>query len=143
MGTATFRAEPFTPVDHAAKPTGGRSGALKAEVLATSRSFHEAVHAKRTAQVLELRARSRTSSAIRNLLGLAPKTACKIEQDGTERDGPLEQVHVGDRLRVRPGERVRVDGVVLEGKSTFDESMVTGEPIPVEKTTGSKATAAG
>jgi P-type Cu+ transporter len=91
-------------------------------------------------QVLELRARGRTSSAIRNLLGLAPKTARKIDQDGTERDVPLEQVHVGDRLRVRPGERIPVDGVVLEGKSSIDESMVTGEPIPVEKTTGSKVT---
>jgi Cu+-exporting ATPase len=91
-------------------------------------------------QVLELRARSRTSSAIRNLLGLAPKTARKIEPDGTERDVPLEHVHVRDRLRVRPGERIPVDGVVLEGKSTIDESMVTGEPIPVEKTSGSKVT---
>ena len=91
-------------------------------------------------QVLELRARSRTSSAIRNLLGLAPKTARKIEQDTTERDVPLEQVHVGDRLRVRPGERIPVDGLVLEGNSAVDESMVTGEPIPVEKTTGSKVT---
>jgi P-type Cu+ transporter len=91
-------------------------------------------------QALELRARSRTSSAIRNLLGLAPKTARKIEPDGTERDVPLDRVHVGDRLRVRPGERIPVDGVVLEGKSTVDESMVTGEPIPVEKTPGSKVT---
>ena len=91
-------------------------------------------------QVLELRARSRTSSAIRNLLSLAPKTARKIEPDGTERDVPLEQVLVGDRLRVRPGERIPVDGVALEGKSTVDESMVTGEPIPVEKTPGSKVT---
>jgi P-type Cu+ transporter len=91
-------------------------------------------------QVLELRARSRTGSAIRNLLGLAPETARRIEQDGTERDVPLEQVHVDDRLRVRPGERIPVDGVVLEGKSTVDESMVTGEPIPVEKTAASKVT---
>ncbi len=91
-------------------------------------------------QVLELRARSRTSSAIKSLLGLAPKTARKIEPDGIERDVPLEHVHVGDRLRVRPGERIPVDGVVLEGKSTVDESMVTGEPIPVENTTGSKVT---
>jgi Cu+-exporting ATPase len=91
-------------------------------------------------QVLELRARSQTSSAIRNLLGLAPKTARKIESDGTERDVPLDQVHVGDRLRVRPGERIPVDGVVLEGKSTVDESMVTGEPIPVEKTQDNKVT---
>jgi Cu+-exporting ATPase len=91
-------------------------------------------------QVLELRARSRTSSAIRNLLGLAPTTARTISEDGTERDVPLEHVHVGDRLRVRPGERVPVDGVVLEGKSTCDESMVTGEPIPVEKSPGSRVT---
>ena len=91
-------------------------------------------------QVLELRARSRTSSAIKNLLGLAPKTARKIEADGAERDVPLDQVHVGDRLRVRPGERIPVDGVVLEGKSTVDESMVTGEPIPVEKIPDSKVT---
>jgi Cu+-exporting ATPase len=91
-------------------------------------------------QVLELRARSRTSSAIRNLLGLAPKTARTIEPDGTERDVPLEHVHVGDRRRVRPGERIPVDGVVLEGKSTVDESMVTGEPIPVEKISGTKVT---
>jgi P-type Cu+ transporter len=85
-------------------------------------------------QVLELRARSRTSTAIRNLLGLAPKTARRIDADGTERDVSLEQVQVGDRLRVRPGERVPVDGMVLEGTSSIDESMVTGEPIPVEKT---------
>jgi P-type Cu+ transporter len=91
-------------------------------------------------QVLELRARSRTSSAIRNLLGLAPTTARKIDADGTEQDVPLDHVHVGDRLRVRPGERIPVDGVVLEGKSTVDESMVTGEPIPVEKTIGCKVT---
>ena len=91
-------------------------------------------------QVLELRARSRTSSAIKNLLGLAPKTARKIEADGAERDVPLDQVHVGDRLRVRPGERIPVDGVVLEGKSTVDESMVTGEPIPVEKIPDSTVT---
>ena len=91
-------------------------------------------------QVLELRARSRTSSAIRNLLGLAPKTARRIEPDGTERDVPLSEVHVGNRLRVRPGERVPVDGVVLEGKTTVDESMVTGEPIPVEKEAGAQVT---
>ena len=89
-------------------------------------------------QVLELRARSRTSAAIRNLLGLAPKTARRIEPDGAERDVPLEHVHVGDRLRVRPGERVPVDGVVLDGRSTVDESMVTGEPIPVEKSAGAR-----
>ena len=91
-------------------------------------------------QVLELRARSRTSSAIRGLLGLAPKTARTIEADGAERDIPLEHVHVGDRLRVRPGERVPVDGVVIDGATAVDESMVTGEPIPVEKTRGASVT---
>ncbi len=84
-------------------------------------------------QVLELRARSRTSAAMRNLLGLAPKTARRIEADGSERDVPLEVVAVGDRLRVRPGERVPVDGIITDGGTTIDESMVTGEPIPVEK----------
>ncbi len=91
-------------------------------------------------QVLELRARSRTSSAIRSLLGLAPNTARRIEADGTERDVPLEAVAVGDRLRVRPGERIPVDGVVLEGATAVDESMVTGEPIPVEKAAGAPVT---
>jgi Cu+-exporting ATPase len=91
-------------------------------------------------QVLELRARSRTGAAIRNLLGLAPKTARKVSDDGTEQDVPLEDVHVGDRLRVRPGERVPVDGVVLEGATNIDESMVTGESIPVEKTDGANVT---
>ena len=90
-------------------------------------------------QVLELRARSRTSTAIRKLLGLAPKTARRIESDGTEHDVPLSDVHVGDRLRVRPGERIPVDGVVLDGKTAVDESMVTGEPIPVEKTAGTQS----
>jgi Cu+-exporting ATPase len=87
-------------------------------------------------QVLELRARSQTGSAIKELLGLAPKTAQRIKEDGQEEDLPLEHVHVGNRLRVRPGERVPVDGVVLEGSSAVDESMITGEPIPVEKTAG-------
>jgi Cu+-exporting ATPase len=91
-------------------------------------------------QVLELRARSRTSGAIRGLLGLAPKTARKIESDGTEHDIPLEHVHVGDRLRVRPGERIPVDGLVIEGATAVDESMVTGEPIPAEKTRDSIVT---
>jgi P-type Cu+ transporter len=91
-------------------------------------------------QVLELRARSRTTAAIKGLLGLAPKTARRIERDGAERDIPLEHVQVRDRIRVRPGERVPVDGVVLEGGSSVDESMVTGEPIPVEKGTGDKVT---
>ncbi|WP_369798200.1 copper-translocating P-type ATPase [Methylobacter sp. BBA5.1] len=84
-------------------------------------------------QVLELRARSRTSAAIKLLLGLAPKTARLHHADGSETDIPLEQVKPGDILRVRPGEKVPVDGVVLEGASSVDESMVTGEPIPVEK----------
>ena len=84
-------------------------------------------------QVLELRARSQTGAAIRKLLGLAPKTARRVRADGTEEDVPLEQVHPGDRLRVRPGEKVPVDGVVIEGHSAVDESMVTGESIPIEK----------
>ncbi len=93
-------------------------------------------------QVLELRARSRTGAAIRALLGLAPKTARRIGADGSESDVPLEQVIAGDTLRVRPGERVPVDGVVLEGRSSVDESMLTGEPIPVEKSAGSRVTGA-
>ena len=84
-------------------------------------------------QVLELRARSRTGMAIKALLGLAPKTARRLRDDGQEEDVPLDEVHVGDRLRVRPGEKVPVDGVVLDGSSAVDESMITGEPIPVEK----------
>ena len=84
-------------------------------------------------QVLELKARSQTSTAIKALLGLAPKTARRIAQDGSEQDTPLDQVQVGDLLRVRPGEKIPVDGVVVEGKSSIDESMVTGESIPVEK----------
>jgi len=87
-------------------------------------------------QVLELRARSQTGAAIKALLGLAPKTARRIGEDGSEEDIPLDQVQVGDRLRVRPGEKVPVDGVVIEGSSSVDESMVTGEPIPVEKHAG-------
>ena len=89
-------------------------------------------------QVLELRARSRTGAAIKALLGLAPKTARKIDADGNENDIPLEQVMKGDRLRVRPGEKIPVDGVVLEGSSSVDESMISGEPIPVEKQAGDK-----
>jgi Cu+-exporting ATPase len=89
-------------------------------------------------QVLELRARSKTSAAIKALLGLAPKTARRLRDDGTEEDIPLAHVHVGDRLRVRPGEKVPVDGVVLEGESSVDESMLTGEPIPVPKRAGDK-----
>ena len=89
-------------------------------------------------QLLELKARSSTSAAIKALLRLAPRTARRIADDGTEEDIPLTNVHVGDRLRVRPGETVSVDGVVLEGRSSVDESMLTGEPIPVEKGPGDK-----
>ncbi len=87
-------------------------------------------------QVLELRARSETGAAIKALLGLAPKTARRIEPDGTEQDVPLTHVHSGDSLRIRPGEKVPVDGTVLEGSSSIDESMLTGEPMPVGKSTG-------
>jgi P-type Cu+ transporter len=89
-------------------------------------------------QVLELRARSRTGAAIRALLGLAPREARRIREDGTEQDVLLAEVKVGDRLRVRPGERIPVDGVVLEGNSAVDESMITGEALPVEKRAGDK-----
>ena len=92
-------------------------------------------------QVMELRARSQTSSAIRALLGLAPKTAKRLDDKGGEADVPLDQVQVGDRLRVRPGEKVPVDGTVLEGHSSIDESMISGEPIPVEKDKDAKVTA--
>src|SRR5436189_4029927 len=91
-------------------------------------------------QVIELRARSQTSSAIKALLGLTPKTARRLRDDGGEDDVSLDEVRPGDRLRVRPGERVPVDGVALEGTSAVDESMVTGEPIPVEKRPGSRVT---
>ncbi len=92
-------------------------------------------------QVLELRARSKTGAAIKALLGLAPKTARRVK-DGTEEDVPLEQVHAGDLLRVRPGEKVPVDGTVVEGASSVDESMITGEPIPVEKHAGDRVVGA-
>jgi Cu+-exporting ATPase len=92
-------------------------------------------------QVLELRARSQTSGAIRALLGLAPKTAKRLDDKGGEADVPLDQVQIGDRLRVRPGEKVPVDGTVLEGHSSVDESMISGEPIPVEKDKNAKVTA--
>ncbi|NIP38499.1 MAG: copper-translocating P-type ATPase [Candidatus Dadabacteria bacterium] len=87
-------------------------------------------------QVLELKARSQTSSAIKALLGLAPKTAILIKDDGTEEEIHMENVKPGDKLRVRPGEKVPVDGMILKGKTSVDESMITGEPIPVEKTQG-------
>ena len=89
-------------------------------------------------QVLELKARSQTSGAIKALLGLAPKTARRIAEDGTESDVGLSAIQVGDRLRVRPGEKIPTDGVVIEGRSSVDESMVSGEPIPVEKEIDSK-----
>ena len=92
-------------------------------------------------QVLELRARSKTSSAIRELLSLAPKTARKIFDDGYDKDVAIEDVQVGDKLRIRPGEKIPVDGIVIDGSSFIDESMLTGEPVPVEKKTDSKVVA--
>src|SRR3546814_4935896 len=89
-------------------------------------------------QVLELRARETTSGAIRALLDLAPKTARRIAPDGSEEEIQLDSVQVGDKLRVRPGEKVPVDGVALEGRSSVDESMVTGESMPVTKDAGSE-----
>ena len=91
-------------------------------------------------QVLELKARERTGSAIRALLDLAPKTARRIGKDGSETDVPLDEVHAGDLLRIRPGDSVPVDGTVSEGRSSVDESMITGEPVPVEKTAGDRLT---
>src|SRR5512139_610700 len=93
-------------------------------------------------QVLELTARSRTGAAIKALLGLAPKTARRIREDGSEGDVPLDEVHPGVRLRVRPGEKVPVDGLVLEGTSAVDEAMITGEPMPVEKKPGDRVVGA-
>jgi Cu+-exporting ATPase len=89
-------------------------------------------------QLLELKARAGTSAALKALLGLAPKTARRLRDDGTEEDIPLTHVHVGDRLRIRPGEKVPVDGAVIEGRSSVDESMLTGEPIPIEKGPGAR-----
>jgi len=89
-------------------------------------------------QIFELKARSHTSAAIKSLLGLVPKTARRITQDGREEDVPLTHVHVGDLLRVRPGEKVPVDGVIIEGSSSVDESMLTGEPMPVSKRAGDR-----
>ncbi|MFY9288445.1 MAG: copper-translocating P-type ATPase [Alphaproteobacteria bacterium] len=93
-------------------------------------------------QVLELKARAQTSSAIKALLKLAPDTARKINPDGSEQDVPLSEVHEGDTLRVRPGDKIPVDGVVMEGSSSVDQSMITGEPVPVEKNPGDKVTGA-
>jgi Cu+-exporting ATPase len=93
-------------------------------------------------QVMELRARSRTGAAIKALLGLAPKTARLIREDGSEADVPLDEAKPGDKLRVRPGEKIPVDGVILEGASSVDESMISGEPIPVEKFKGARVTGA-
>ena len=93
-------------------------------------------------QVLELRARSQTGNAIKALLGLSPKTARKILDDGSKIDIPQEHIHLGDNLRVKPGEKVPVDGEIIDGKSSIDESMITGEPIPVEKSIGDSVTGA-
>src|SRR5690606_5013018 len=93
-------------------------------------------------EVLELGARARTGDAIRALLGLAPTTARLVRDDGSEVDVPLEEVKPGDRLRVRPGEKIPVDGVVIEGTSSVDESMITGEPMPVTKRAGDPVTGA-
>ena len=93
-------------------------------------------------QVLELKARSQTGLALKALLGLRPKTARVVRENGNEEDVPLEHVRVGDKLRVRPGEKIPVDGIVLKGAGSIDESMITGEPIPVEKEAGSKVTGA-
>jgi len=90
--------------------------------------------------VLELRARGQTSGAIKALLGLAPKRARIIRQGGVEEDIDIRHIHAGDRLRVRPGEKIPVDGEVVDGKSSVDESMITGEPIPIEKAVGSPVT---
>ena len=93
-------------------------------------------------QVMELKARSKTSEAIKALLGLSPKTASRMKPDGSEEDVPLKEVRVGDQLRVKPGEKVPVDGIVVSGTSSIDESMVSGEPVPVEKQSGSKVVGA-
>jgi P-type E1-E2 ATPase len=92
-------------------------------------------------QVLELRARSRTNAAVRSLLALTPNTAIQLQSDGSEKEVPLEQVHIDDLLRIKPGTTIPVDGVVIDGHSTVDESMITGESMPTEKTNGSKVVA--
>src|SRR5699024_10797289 len=105
-------------------------GCFEAVVVSTSLTL--------LGQIFELRARSQPSAAIRSLLDRAPKTAGRVTADGSEEDVPLTHVHEGDRLRVRPGEKVPVDGVVEEGASSLDESMLTGEPVPVSKGPGDK-----
>jgi len=120
---------PEAYLDHGAPPIYFESAAVIVELVLLG-------------QILELRARSRVSGAIRALLGLAPKTARRLEGDGSEKDVELAEVKAGDRLRVRPGEKIPVDGVVVQGSSSIDESMVTGEPIPVEKREGDKVTGA-
>ncbi|TJX00637.1 haloacid dehalogenase, partial [Neisseria gonorrhoeae] len=92
-------------------------------------------------QVLELRAREATSGAIKALLDLAPKTARLVDENGADREGPMDGLNVGDKLRVRPGEKVPVDGVIIEGRSSLDESLVTGESMPVSKESGAKVIA--
>ena len=92
-------------------------------------------------QVLELRARSRTNAAVRSLLALTPNTAIQLQSDGSEKEVPLEKIQKEDRLRIKPGTTIPVDGVIIDGHSTIDESMITGESMPVEKTTGSKVVA--
>src|SRR5205085_5753039 len=124
----------------AATPTPGIFLASFREMNITPPVYFEAAAAITTlvllGQVLQLRARDKTAVAIRALLDLTPKMA-RIVLNRTEQDVPLEQVQPGDRLRVRPGEKIPVDGVVLEGRSSADESMITGESIPVEKEAGS------
>jgi P-type Cu+ transporter len=122
--------------------SGTMSGNFPGNMSAYPDVYFEAAAAITTlvllGQVMELRARSRTSAAIRALLDLSPKTARLINKDGTEKDIPLDQVKPGDRLRVRPGEKVPVDGLILEGQSAIDESMITGESIPIEKSPQNK-----
>jgi P-type Cu+ transporter len=122
--------------------SGPMSGAMSGGMSGYPDLYFEAAAAITTlvllGQVLELRARSRTSAALRALLDLSPKTARLLNADGTEKDIPLDQVKPGDHLRVRPGEKIPVDGVILEGRSSIDESMITGESLPVEKSAGGK-----
>jgi Cu+-exporting ATPase len=127
--TLPLSAFPATYLDHGMPPLYFESAAVIVELVLLG-------------QILELRARSRVSGAIRALLGLAPKTARRIEADGSERDVQIAEVKAGDRLRVRPGEKIPVDGAIVTGSSSVDESMVTGEPVPVEKGEGDRVTGA-